>query len=208
MSDFRRRTVIAKKPYDAEIEWLGSDSSAYIDTDILPNNITKFEIEFSYSEFTASGYIISAYNGEQTNDVRLLLTISNNNGMYYNCGLQAGASGVITIYKETFYKLRCEREGNTLKLYNNDVFITTYSSRAGVQNQKSIVLFNRGKIGDYYTLRDIGAKIKTFKAYEGNNIVIDYKAVRVGQIGYMYDKVSGQLFGNSGTGNFILGPDL
>lgn len=26
-------------------------------------------------------------------------------------------------------------------------------------------------------------------------------------IGYMYDKVSGQLFGNQGTGNFILGAD-
>jgi hypothetical protein len=24
----------------------------------------------------------------------------------------------------------------------------------------------------------------------------------------MYDKVSGQLFGNSGTGNFVLGPDV
>ena len=31
--------------------------------------------------------------------------------------------------------------------------------------------------------------------------------VRVGQVGYMYDRVSGQLFGNQGTGNFILGED-
>ena len=31
--------------------------------------------------------------------------------------------------------------------------------------------------------------------------------VRVGQVGYMYDTVSGQLFENSGTGSFIVGPD-
>ena len=31
--------------------------------------------------------------------------------------------------------------------------------------------------------------------------------VRKDGVGYMYDRVSGQLFGNSGTGNFILGPD-
>jgi hypothetical protein len=31
--------------------------------------------------------------------------------------------------------------------------------------------------------------------------------VRVGTTGYMYDKVSGQLFGNVGTGDFILGAD-
>lgn len=32
--------------------------------------------------------------------------------------------------------------------------------------------------------------------------------VRVGSEGYMYDRVSGKLFGNSGTGRFILGPDI
>jgi hypothetical protein len=26
-------------------------------------------------------------------------------------------------------------------------------------------------------------------------------------MGYMYDKISGKLFENKGTGNFILGPD-
>ena len=36
---------------------------------------------------------------------------------------------------------------------------------------------------------------------------MDLIPVRVGQVGYMYDKVSRQLFGNSGTGNFILGND-
>ena len=36
---------------------------------------------------------------------------------------------------------------------------------------------------------------------------VDLIPVRVGQVGYMYDKVSGQLFGNVGTGDFGLGPD-
>ena len=31
--------------------------------------------------------------------------------------------------------------------------------------------------------------------------------VRKGDVGYMYDKVSGKLFSNAGTGAFILGPD-
>ena len=37
--------------------------------------------------------------------------------------------------------------------------------------------------------------------------IFDFIPVRVGSIGYMYDRVSGQLFGNSGTGAFIIGPD-
>jgi hypothetical protein len=46
-----------------------------------------------------------------------------------------------------------------------------------------------------------------FKIYSNNGLVRDLIPVRVGQVGYMYDKVSGQLFGNSGTGEFILGAD-
>ena len=51
-------------------------------------------------------------------------------------------------------------------------------------------------------------KVYYFQIYEGNDLVLDLIPVRIGQIGYMYDKVSGQLFKNSGTGDFILGPDV
>ena len=38
--------------------------------------------------------------------------------------------------------------------------------------------------------------------------VLDMIPVRVGQVGYMYDRVSKTLFGNSGTGSFTLRPDV
>ena len=42
-----------------------------------------------------------------------------------------------------------------------------------------------------------------------NNVIVRYFIpVRVGTVGYMYDRVSGQLFGNQGTGDFVLGPDV
>lgn len=47
-----------------------------------------------------------------------------------------------------------------------------------------------------------------FRIWKGNELLRDYIPVRVGNVGYMYDQVSGQLFGNSGTGDFILGPDI
>ena len=37
---------------------------------------------------------------------------------------------------------------------------------------------------------------------------MDLIPVRVGTTGYMYDKVSGQLFSNNGTGSFTLGQDI
>ena len=45
------------------------------------------------------------------------------------------------------------------------------------------------------------------KLTKGTTVVLDMIPVRVGNVGYMYDKVSRKLFGNAGTGYFILGPD-
>lgn len=48
----------------------------------------------------------------------------------------------------------------------------------------------------------------TAKIYCNGLLVRDYIPVRVGTTGYLYDRVSGQLFGNQGTGDFVLGPDI
>lgn len=37
---------------------------------------------------------------------------------------------------------------------------------------------------------------------------IDLIPVRKGTVGYLYDRVSGKLFGNAGTGDFVVGPDV
>ena len=37
---------------------------------------------------------------------------------------------------------------------------------------------------------------------------IDIIPVRCGTVGYMYDRVSGHLFANAGTGDFIVGADV
>jgi hypothetical protein len=54
---------------------------------------------------------------------------------------------------------------------------------------------------------DFKGRCYYFKLWDGNTLLLDCIPVRVGNVGYMYDKVSGKLFGNAGTGKFILGPD-
>lgn len=51
-------------------------------------------------------------------------------------------------------------------------------------------------------------KISAFQVTRGHDLVLDLIPVRVGSVGYMYDRVSGTLFGNIGTGDFIVGPDV
>jgi hypothetical protein len=51
-------------------------------------------------------------------------------------------------------------------------------------------------------------RIWSFVATRNGAKVLDFIPVRVGQTGYLYDRVSGKLFGNAGTGDFVLGPDV
>lgn len=51
-------------------------------------------------------------------------------------------------------------------------------------------------------------KLYHFSLFDQRGVVLNLKPVRKDGVGYMYDTVSGQLFGNSGTGAFILGPDV
>lgn len=41
-----------------------------------------------------------------------------------------------------------------------------------------------------------------------NKIIHELTPVRVGNVGYMYDYVTQTLYGNSGSGSFVLGPDI
>ena len=50
-------------------------------------------------------------------------------------------------------------------------------------------------------------RIFSCKIYDDGTLVRDLIPVRVGDVGYMFDRISGQLFGNAGTGAFIIGPD-
>ena len=66
----------------------------------------------------------------------------------------------------------------------------------------------------YSTLRISNTRKLTINIYgfsiynENDELILDIIPVRKGATGYMYDKVSEQLFGNNGTGSFVLGPDV
>ena len=51
-------------------------------------------------------------------------------------------------------------------------------------------------------------RVKRLSLFDKNSsLVADFIPIRKGNIGYMYDRLSRQLLGNQGTGEFIIGPD-
>lgn len=63
-------------------------------------------------------------------------------------------------------------------------------------------------VGTNYPTLGYKARIYGETIHTDGVLVRDFSPVRVGSVGYMYDRVSGQLFGNGGTGAFVLGPDV
>ena len=75
--------------------------------------------------------------------------------------------------------------------------IMTAADTPDLKEDTTVVLFGRSTVRLYNVeLLKNGVKLR------------DFIPVRVGEVGYMYDQVSGELFGNAGSGSFILGPDI
>ena len=192
-------------PYDAEIEYLESTGTQYIDTDII---LTKnFQIEMNAAFIYKSGFqvLIGSYVNSSIYGTPLGI---NGNGYPY---IQVGDGNSYVYftssvdYVDSVMRLWvAEGNGSTQYLTYNG----TTKSKAITGDLPTITMYlfarsNTSGAGNY-TYAKIGKTSITINGV----LVRNFIPVRVGQVGYMYDKVSGQLFGNSGTGNFILGPDV
>ena len=188
-------------PYDAEIEYIQNTGSSCIDTNYIPTG-ANIKIQGKFTPISYSGSYaawFAAYSGENNESYRIIRYNTDNTKIYFTCGGKANGSGSKSIGSlNTIYEFELVRNSLTL---NNST--QTYTPSNGETNTSKLILFStesksiftRGKL--YY-----------FKVYDNNVIIMDLIPVRVGSVGYMYDKVSKQLFGNDGTGSFTLGPDV
>jgi hypothetical protein len=190
-------------PYDAEVEWLKSSGTQYIDTLLYGTMDLDFEIVVkpvdSGTQF--QNVLGDRYSSTSRRYSLMYDRTSGTRGGYWNCG----ASNEIQIPKndrdfDNFVTFK--KDG--LDAYANGTKIGTFSQQE-FTTPNTILLFgmrNNGTISNQFQ-----GYIASCKFSQNGILLRDYVPVRVGQVGYMYDKVSRQLFGNSGTGSFILGPD-
>ena len=190
-------------PYQ-QIEYLQSDESTYIDTGIGGDS-DDLEINgvFEYSTFALYGAIYGNYIDEETNVTRCILA-ENNNIAYDNLNTKgAGGSNVVELPMNT----KINYTSNIYQINNGAKSIKRTNLAKGKTNNSNIALFNRF-VSPPKLSRNIGLKVYSFKISKSGEALRDFVPVRVGDVGYMYDKVSKQLFGGIGTGQFILGPDI
>lgn len=195
----RRRGVGKSLPYDAEVEYLVFNGSQYIDTGIIGNQDTSFEIDF-YNESTSAGLFgCRTYTNSSKNAVHVFLLNSSSFQAGYN--IQAYNYNYNTLGQHTvrFNKNMCYWDNVLVQTFNYDNFNTDNTLLMGA--------FHSGANGSTVDSRLFTGRMIAGKIWSDSTLVRDYIPVRKNGIGYMYDKVSGLLFGDESGLGFSYGAD-
>ena len=184
-------------PYDAEVEYLESTGTQYISTMLIPTrvNVGLKPIGAATPQY-ANAYFGVNNGGSRTtglySDTKDTLAARN----YNNDNVEFSALWLI-FHNVSFDINTVSVDGVTKKLKTNFYDVD--------QGFKSFGLFDIPQKSTESTPKSAISYCKMWD--EDDNLMADFIPVRVGDIGYMYDRVSGQLFGNQGSGAFIIGPD-
>lgn len=193
-------------PYDAKVECLHSDGKAYIDTGINCQNIGKIECVLRYPQ--APG--VNHGDGAIGTSFYALTGCCNKAGSSttFYWGTQFGSSGTEktstpTINADTFFHtITLDINNGTVKFDNESTISISVASSPPSLNWW---LFMRNGA----THRQYPSERRSVKIWNrSGELVRDYISVRYNSVGYMYDKVSGNLYGNNGSGNFTFGADV
>ena len=191
-------------PYDAEIEFLESTGTQWIDTGVNGYLDFDYDIKFLIPTPVSQNYYNSffgAWNSIKNNPRQYCFTNFSDQSFY--CG-NSRNNTQLNIGKCPQNEIAQFRKyGNTLQL--NKIKKTVAYSEP-YELDRTLFLFGTNiKTTIHRALS--GTRIYSFELSLGSETILDFIPVRVGTVGYMYDRVSSHLFGKSGTGEFIIGPD-
>jgi len=195
----RRQLMSFKLPYDAEIEYLESTGRQGINTKVVPYRGMEATIDFQFTSlhneqclfgcWAATVYEVTLYEGK----------------WYF--GSYSTSENTVPWLKNV-----ADTKRHTISIDGNgsisqDNVILKTSGVTDKTSTQTVAIFGRTVRGNIQTTSMSSIRCYSFKLAKNKILVFDAIPVRVGNVGYMYDKVSGKLFGNAGTGSFILGPD-
>ena len=195
-------------PYDAEVEYIESSGTQYIDSSIVWDDTIQFEIKISKNAASKTlgliGYRFTS-DASTTGNMRFFF--------FYNDGKVAARFGVSPINStakmtsNAFHTVTFD--GNNLTIGGSQYLNVPNSSKSSTTEYGSIYILNVNTTGYYSSdINLFEGKLYGCTIAKGGQTVRDMVPVRKDNVGYLYDKVSGQLFGNAGSGAFTYGNDV
>lgn len=195
------------KPYDSEVEFLESTGTQWIDTGIDFGNSLDFIIEMATPTLANVGWVHQL----------------DGSGTWLCTETRVSSSSGGTIWYGNYdkkYNARPLFDGTTVHhvvldskhgFYLDGVLKTSFT----VSYVKDSISGINLPLFTWYDFRAAAydtncpaSKIVSCKIYLNGVLVRDYIPVRKDGVGYMYDRVSDELFGNQGTGAFAYGDDI
>ena len=211
IGQIRRRMMMGGSalPYDAEVEYLQANGYQYIDTGIIPNHTNEFDVDLTYiGDNGQSQAVIGARNSDQqyTSWSTMSLSIWLGASARYAANdknIDSGWIGSLTVNNRYILSIR------NRKFYLDSVqkWSSGQSENYNYTNTTIGLLRSHGINNFWDPRRGHNLKLHGVKIYSYAQLVRDYIPVRIGNTGYLYDRVSKELFGNQGTGQFTIGPD-
>lgn len=194
-------------PYDAEIEYLQSTGKQYINTGITPDSLTGFKCDIQITDTSNSrdAYVIGLRNDSGNTRWGVGENLS---GYYYMRGTHQDASD--RLLSTSFTNISYNWKGDYIFTAADGSSSNTKSLSQSLPFTPAYPIWIFGASG-YAASQSYGkgkARITSFQISQGSNMIMDLIPVRIGQVGFMYDKITNKFFGNSGTGSFTLGPDV
>ena len=187
----------APLPYDAEVEYLEGTGTQWINT----------EIDAFYWPYLE---IFCKVNRTYNNLSHNYGIIGNSNGQSRWQGISPG--GNTEVYFRGYDNITTISKSVTAEFI---ILVFDGPNRTAYAGDSSKALLSGNLAGASYGIWAYVGKVFPIAMSVGyvkigtssDDLLFDGIPVRVGDVGYMYDRVSGQLFRNSGTGAFIIGPD-
>ena len=213
-------------PYDAEVEYLESTGTQWIDTGfVLQSSTFDFNVDFSLTRLYQEGEndIFGCYDYKSSyNPYPFKITSGILLGVFKQTNLavyQSALTNLSSAATHTKYSVRFHSVSDAGYIMVNNVQTPFPFSGTWVRNGCHYGLFGNGcdptlliKYQNKPSSQRVPcARVFHFSILEDGVLKLDFIPVRIGSganaVGYMYDRVSGTLFRNQGTGAFLIGPD-
>ena len=199
----------APLPYDKAVEYIEiNGDGAYIDTGVVPSSNPSAMIRAQYlgtgQTSAAAMPLFGVRNYAQPYKMFALWVQSSTLKLAANYNSRDTGWQTQTTNTTAFHDFVVSSTGAT---YDGTQFVSYSETLAGTGISCFVGAVRQANASDLVITRQVKLRIASFALYNGGVLAFDGIAVRKGTTGYLYDKVSKQLFGNAGTGAFVLGPD-
>lgn len=199
----RRRMMMggSAKPYDAEVEWVQGFPDYRLNIGVSVNN-NGYAIKAKVLIPSSTEYVDVFEKGTDSGQSKNMwfLTFAPNNQVAFNVNLNFGYTDVLdSSIKNNIVDIDVLSNTVLIRWANKSTSMTVATP---ANDTGSLMIFSRKS-------RKNCIRLYSFKLYDPNgNIVSDLIPVRKGNVGYIYDKVSGRLLENIyTTGYTTYGPD-